>query len=62
MSWIMITFAVMALGTGIWVGLGAPGWPHKQPPSGSRRRLETRPINPIQWGRSGSTRRTRRRR
>jgi hypothetical protein len=63
MSWIAITFALLALGTGIWLGLGAPGWPHKDSPMGTRRRLEKRPINPIAWTRresAGSMRRRRR--
>lgn len=63
MSWITIVLAVLALALGIWIGLGAPGWPQKPPPAGGkRRRLEKRSINPVQWGRSGADRRTRRRR
>jgi hypothetical protein len=60
MSWLMITLAVLALVLGVWIGLGAPGWPHKDSSAG--RRLEKRSINPVQWGRSGEVRRTRRRR
>lgn len=52
MSWTMITIALLALAIGIWIGLGAPGWPHKQPQGGSlRRRSAKRPINPIAWAR-----------
>jgi len=63
MTWIAIFVAVLALAGGIWVGLGAPGWPHKEPPPGMRRkRLETRSLNPIQWKRERPDRATRRRR
>jgi hypothetical protein len=52
MSWLMITFALLVLAIGVWIGLGAPGWPYKPTPGGSlRRRAEKRPINPIAWAR-----------
>jgi hypothetical protein len=62
MTWINLTLGVIALGVGIWLGLGAPGWPHKPSAGGSRRRgLEKRAINPIaNWRRSESPRRHRR--
>jgi hypothetical protein len=63
MSWIIITLALLALGIGVWLGLGAPGWPHKEPRPGTRRRrLEQRSLNPIAWTRRESERRTRHRR
>lgn len=54
---LLIGGAVAALGVGIWIGLGAPGWP--VPPRPSSRRLEKREINPIAWGRSGQRERLR---
>jgi hypothetical protein len=62
MTLMAVSLAALALGVGIWIGLGAPGWPHRELLPGSRRRLEKRPLNPIAWGRSGSTRRSERRR
>lgn len=59
MSWMMMTFALAALAIGVWIGLGAPGWPHK--PKGGRSRLQKRPLNPITWKRQDSDRRSRRR-
>lgn len=49
---LMIAGAVVALLVGVWIGLGAPGWP--TPPEARSRRLEKRSINPIAWGRAGS--------
>lgn len=60
MSWIGIFLAVVILGVGVWLGLGAPGWPH--PPSSPRRRLQKRSLNPVQWRRSDAERPSRRRR
>jgi hypothetical protein len=60
MTWLAIFVAFLALVLGVWIGLGAPGWPHKNPAGGRRRRLEKRPINPIAWGRRDSDRRARR--
>ena len=48
----MIAGAVLALVIGIYIGLGAPGWPVK--PDARSRRLEKRNINPIAWGRTSS--------
>jgi hypothetical protein len=63
MTWLAITGALIALAVGIWLGLGAPGWPHKEAKPGStRRRLEKRNINPIAWTRRDSSRRNRDRR
>ncbi|HEX6068647.1 MAG TPA: hypothetical protein VFZ18_02455 [Longimicrobiaceae bacterium] len=50
MTWLLIGGAVIALGMGIWIGLGAPGWPYK--PEASPHRLKQRSINPVAWGRS----------
>lgn len=47
---LLIVGAVLALALGIWIGLGAPGWP--VPPEPRSRRLEKRNINPVMWGRS----------
>lgn len=48
---LLIAGMVLALGIGIYIGLGAPGWP--VPPEARSRRLEKRNINPVAWGRSG---------
>lgn len=42
--------AIAVFVTGLWIGIGAPGWPTK--PDGGRRHVRTRPINPIAWGRT----------
>lgn len=55
MSALMILGAVLALAAGVWVGLGAPGWPH--PPDSDRRHTQRRALNPIAWGKSTSRRR-----
>jgi hypothetical protein len=47
-GYVLLAIAVFALG--LWIGVGAPGWPVKA--EGGRRRLEKRPINPIAWGRT----------
>ena len=52
MTWLLIGGAVLALGVGIWIGLGAPGWP--VPPEPRSTRLKQRNINPVAWGRSTS--------
>jgi len=49
----MIAGVVLALCAGLWIGFGAPGWPH--PEQRHHRRLEKRPINPIAWGRSSES-------
>ena len=41
--------ALLAFVIGIWIGVGAPGWPYK--PEG-RGRLQRRSINPIGWGKT----------
>ncbi len=43
------TLAIAVFAIGIWIGVGAPGWPVK--PEGTKR-LRKRPINPIAWGRT----------
>jgi hypothetical protein len=45
--YIILAGAVFAVG--IYIGVGAPGWPVK--PSG-RRHYERRSLNPIAWGRT----------
>lgn len=59
-AWLMAIGAVLVLALGIWIGIGAPGWPH--PPVYRRRHTQKRPLNPIQWGRQSSGLRSRRRR
>jgi hypothetical protein len=51
-GFLLIVGAVVALLIGVYIGLGAPGWP--VPPEAHSRRLEKRNINPIAWGRSSS--------
>lgn len=49
----MSTFLVVAglvFAIGVWIGVGAPGWPHK--PQTYRRHDQKRPLNPIAWGRT----------
>jgi hypothetical protein len=55
---IALLLAVLALGLGIWIGVGAPGWNHR--PQYTRRHTAKRGLNPIGWGRT--THATRRRR
>lgn len=57
MSVFVIVAAVAALGVGVWIGIGAPGWPHK--PRYHRQHGEQRSINPIAWGRTPSRERQR---
>jgi hypothetical protein len=52
--WIL---AVAVFALGVWIGVGAPGWPHK--PEDGRRHREHRPLNPIAWGRTSSRERRR---
>ncbi len=49
MAFLLTAGAVLALALGVWIGLGAPGWP--LPPEGRTRRLEKRSLNPVAWGR-----------
>lgn len=46
--YIVLAIAVFVLG--LWIGLGAPGWPYK--PEGGRQHLQKRAINPVAWGRT----------
>ena len=46
----LVVGAIAVFGIGLWIGVGAPGWPHK--PEGGRRHREHRSINPIAWGRT----------
>ncbi len=55
---LMILGAILVLALGIWIGVGAPGWPHK--PIYRRRHTEKRPLNPIAWGRRPPDSRSRR--
>ena len=48
MTFMISAVAVFVLG--LWIGVGAPGWPWK--PEGGRRHTEKRNINPIAWGRT----------
>ena len=48
MTFIFLSVAVFAVG--LWIGVGAPGWPVK--PDGVRHHTQKRPINPIAWGRT----------
>lgn len=57
MAVLLIGGAVAALGLGVWIGVGAPGWPHK--PGPGRRHTEKRPLNPIAWGRTSNRERLR---
>lgn len=57
MTGLLIGGAVAALGLGVWIGVGAPGWP--QEPSRGRRHTEPRPLNPIAWGRTSNRERLR---
>lgn len=48
-----MTFIIVGIGVfavGVWIGVGAPGWPYK--PESGRRHAERRSINPIAWGRT----------
>lgn len=45
-----IIAAVVVFVVGIWIGVGAPGWPWKG--EGRRRHTEKRSLNPIAWGRT----------
>ena len=42
--------AIAVFVVGLWIGVGAPGWPTK--PDEGRRHVQRRPINPIAWGRT----------
>jgi hypothetical protein len=42
--------AVVVFAVGLWIGVGAPGWPHK--PDDGRRHRTQRSLNPIAWGRT----------
>jgi hypothetical protein len=57
MTGLWLLGAVVALSVGIWIGVGAPGWPHK--PSNERRHTSHRNLNPIAWGRTSNRQRQR---
>jgi hypothetical protein len=42
--------AVLVFVLGLWIGVGAPGWPWKI--EGGRRHRHRRSINPVAWGRT----------
>jgi hypothetical protein len=54
---VLIGGAVAALVVGVWIGLGAPGWPRA--PERNRRHTEKRPLNPVAWGRTAGRERLR---
>lgn len=54
---VLVLGAVAALGLGIWIGMGAPGWP--TPPGRHRRHTEKRPLNPVAWGKGSGRERLR---
>jgi hypothetical protein len=54
---LLIAAAIAAVGIGIWIGIGAPGWPYQ--PDDRRRHTERRPLNPAAWGKSASRERQR---
>lgn len=54
---LLVGGAAAALGIGVWIGVGAPGWP--VPPQQPRRHTERRPLNPIAWGKGGGRERLR---
>jgi len=45
-----LILAVIVFAIGIWIGVGAPGWPVK--PEGGRRHTQKRSLNPAAWGRT----------
>ena len=56
-----MTFLLTALGIfglGVYIGVGAPGWPWKSEGSG-RLHTQKRSINPIGWGRTPGRQRQR---
>ncbi|HET7275442.1 MAG TPA: hypothetical protein VFI91_09795 [Longimicrobiaceae bacterium] len=57
MFWFAVGGAVLVFALGIWIGMGAPGWPHK--PTSEPGRLKTKDINPIAWGRGTARERQR---
>lgn len=55
MLWLLIIFAVLALALGVYVGLGAPGWPGREDRvvhAGRARRLQHRHVHWIRQDRS----------
>lgn len=48
LTFLIIGGGVVSLGVGVYIGLGAPGWP--VPPRPHDGRLKKRPVNPIAWG------------
>ncbi len=52
MSGLWLLGSVVALAVGVWIGVGAPGWPHR--PSTERRHTSHRNLNPIAWGRTSN--------
>lgn len=47
---LLVVGAVLALAVGVYIGLGAPGWPTE--PERERRHTERRPLNPVAWGKT----------
>jgi hypothetical protein len=52
MGFLFVSGAVAALCLGVWIGVGAPGWPSKPGPRDARsfrRRYPRRSLNPVDW-------------
>jgi hypothetical protein len=47
---IYVGLAIAVFVMGVWIGVGAPGWPYK--PESRSSRLQRRQINPVAWGRT----------
>jgi hypothetical protein len=52
-----ILFGIVVFAVGVWIGVGAPGWPVK--PDERRRHTRHRSVNPIAWGRTSNRERKR---
>ncbi|MGH7457828.1 MAG: hypothetical protein ACREKN_01935 [Longimicrobiaceae bacterium] len=53
---LLVAGLIAGFAAGVWIGLGAPGWPHRERRSSARgRRLQKRPLNPVAWGRRRHT-------
>lgn len=52
----ILTLSILVFGVGVYIGIGAPGWPVKPEGTG---RLRKRSLNPIAWGRTPARQRQR---